>query len=219
MLRLLFRTLLVLSLGLFLALPAAAERKISSAEQEECDNEILECVVACTFLEDDAQFWICNNDCNDNFGICTRGDGVASTGGAAGQAGQSTAGVLGTPNPGSPHATAVGAIGEAEVERACKRVSGVFGRMSNAFGCINDSCEKGNCSLVCYGGKCFALTPDPLPERLTLLGILQNGDMVSRDPQGTPAGQSLSSPGGDPGATTSGGTKPHSGFDPGQTIF
>ena len=209
MIQVLFKTVLVLSLSLFLALPAAAEKKISREEEEVCTDELLQCVVDCTWLEDDAQFGICNQDCNDDFGICTRGDAVASTNGTAGQAGQTTAGVLGAPKKRSPHSTAVGAIGEAAVERACQRVDGVFGRTDNAFACVNQACEKGNCTLVCYGGKCFALTPDPLPASVTLLGILQGGDMVLHDSQGTGGGQSLSSPGGDGGAsTTPAGSKP-----------
>jgi hypothetical protein len=79
------------------------------------------------------------------------------------------------------HTTPVGGLTATEVEHACSRVDGVFGRTENGFGCINRKCDdKGSCVLVCYGRKCEAITPDALPDRITLIGILQNGDGVDR---------------------------------------
>lgn len=211
MIKVLFKAILILSLSSFLALPAAAAQKQISREAEEaCFDELVECVVACTFLEDDAEFGICNGDCNDNFGICTRGDDVASTSGTAGQAGQSNAGVLSPPKK-SSHATAVGTVGAAEIRSACKAVDGIFDQTSKVVGCVNQSCENGNCSLVCFGGKCFALTPDPLQGSLTLLGILQNGDMVLRESGGTSSGSDSGASSGSGGGGTGGTGAPSSG--------
>ena len=60
--------------------------------------------------------------------------------------------------------------------------------------------------------------PSPFEGAMTLLGILQNGNMVLREPKGNLGGQSLSTPG-DSGGSTGGGAQPSSGFDPGQTIY
>jgi hypothetical protein len=181
----LFLVLLALVASIAFALPAASQQKKQGAvDQEACDDAILECVVGCTFLDDDVQWEICNQDCNEDFGICSRGDGVAMQGGsgAGADAGQSD-GVLGEANLHNVHVVRIGLVGEAQLERACTKVKGVYSKATNAFGCVNRQCEaKGSCTLVCYGGNCLAITPGRLLAPITLLGILQNGDKVHHGP-------------------------------------
>jgi hypothetical protein len=191
MIKLIARTVLALSIWLVLFLPASAQlanNGVSREDEEICTDTLLICVLACGIYPNDELYKSCNQDCNEDFGICVRGDLAQST------------------NPGQPkppsgvHTVGVGAIGEAEVERACRTVRGNFADVANGFGCVKQMCSpKGNCTVACLGGRCYAVTPDPLPPNMTLLGILQNGSNTVRDPKGGGTPNSLSDPA--PGGT------------------
>jgi hypothetical protein len=176
--------ILPLILGLVLASTAVAVppgKKGSKERRDHCVDLLLVCVVGCTIFDSNDEFVDCNNDCNNEYGICMD----AKTGGPAEDVTDidQSPGVLSEPDLHNVHVVPIGPIGATQVEQACKRVGGEFGRFDNAFGCINRLCDdKGNCVITCYGGNCLAITPDQLPDQVTLLGILQNGDNVDRRP-------------------------------------
>lgn len=181
---------LSLAFAALLASPAAAQVRNDGGlgnSSDTCADALLECVLDCTWLEDDGEFATCNQDCNEDFGICSRGD-IASTGGTAGTAGQST-GTFEPPNGRNRHVVAVGLVGAAEVEGACRRVGGEFAQSPDTYGCINRLCTAtGNCTFACFRGSCTAITPDRLTGPMTLIGILQNGDSVTGRGSGNTGG-------------------------------
>jgi hypothetical protein len=124
----------------------------------------------------------CKEGCNESYRECIDAEATFTLGDSFFDILQSP-GVLDESDLEDFHTTPVGGLTATQVEGACARVDGVFGRTENGYGCINRKCdEKGSCVLVCYRGKCEAITPDPLPDRITLIGILQNGNSVDRRP-------------------------------------
>lgn len=188
--------LVLLLAAVLAAAPAGAAQRsggLGEVDREQCFDELIECVAECTWM-DDAGFAECNDDCNGDYGICIRGDGIAHEG------------TFRPPNRRNEHVMAVGLVGAADLESACTRVDGLFSHSTEMYGCINRTCDAaGSCTLVCTGGNCFAITPGKLPDHITLIGILQNGDGVVKG--GAPSGppQSLSEPGSDVVKPTKGG--------------
>ena len=73
-LALLGRSLLVSLAG---AVPAAAQQqKISREAEEVCFDKLVACVIDCGWWENPSNYEDCNRSCNEEFGICTRGDDV-----------------------------------------------------------------------------------------------------------------------------------------------
>ena len=103
-----------------------------------------------------------------------------------------------------------GAYGPADIARACQNAGGTpIGVAGVSYGCKTENCDGkgGTCSVECTDPlKCKAETPARIVTPTTLLGLLQNGDMVVRAPRS--GGGSLRSgtpiPGG--GTTTGDGT-------------
>ncbi len=183
---------LALVIGLMIAAPADAAnpsppgKKGSGERLDYCQDALMACALRCLeFYPDDKDGGLlnfCNGGCVGSFDACVDAAAGTQLGPDAFEPSQSP-GVLDESDLHPVHTVPVGNLGAAEVERVCSRVNGIFGRTSNGFGCINRHCDdKGSCTLVCYGGNCLAITPDKLPDRVTLLGILQNGSGVDRRP-------------------------------------
>lgn len=105
-----------------------------------------------------------------------------------------------------------GAYGPADIERACRSAGGTpIGIAGVSYGCKTENCDGkgGTCSVECTDPQhCLATTPTRIVVPTTLLGLLQNGDMVVRAPRGG-GGSLRNSP---PIGNTSGGdTKPTDG--------
>lgn len=88
-----------------------------------------------------------------------------------------------------------------ELRRACSSAGGdfVIHADGGGYGCIVENCDGkgGTCQIACdNNNNCNGSTPLVIQGGTTLLGILQNGDMVLRDPKvGSGGGNSLSTPG------------------------
>lgn len=200
-------TLLTLAFGLMVAGAAVAETKKPPGKRDSderryfCGNQHIQCEADCdkewgdypnVFLP------TCKEACADEAAECLKAERTYRLQSNMFDVLQSP-GMLGEAGSGSI-TTPVGGLNANEVERACTRVHGLYGRTTNGFGCINASCDdKGSCFLVCYGGNCLAITPSKLPDSVTLLGILQGGNNVGRG--GTGGGGSLSGTEGGTGGT------------------
>jgi hypothetical protein len=205
-------------LAMLAGLAVAAEKKPpgepgSTSRQEWCANESVTCDIQCVTDFDDLPGIFeptCNDACEAEYQACLKARVGATIRIPMFDILQSP-GILGADDISPYHTQPVGGLGAAEVEQACKRVNGLFGRTKNGFGCVNAKCDPaGECTLVCYGGNCLAITPGQLPDRVTLIGILQNGDNVSRggqDPGGSLSpGGSTPNPGGQGSDGGKGGT-------------
>ena len=98
--------------------------------------------------------------------------------------------------------------GVSELRGACSKAGGQFDVSPDGQGyaCTTKDCDGkgGNCTVACdNNNNCTGSTPARIVKPTTLIGILQNGDMVLRDPVVTGSTNSLSSP-------STGGTKPPS---------
>lgn len=73
-----------------------------------------------------------------------------------------------------------------ELRRACSRAGGqsYIDGNGGGYGCKTENCDGngGTCDVHCDNkNQCFGHTPRPLPDGVTLIGILQNGNMVVYD--------------------------------------
>jgi len=87
-----------------------------------------------------------------------------------------------------------------ELRRACSSAGGdfVIHEDGGGYGCIVENCDGkgGTCQIACdNNNNCNGSTPLVIPGAVTLLGILQAGDMVFRDPRPSGSPGSLSDPG------------------------
>lgn len=87
-----------------------------------------------------------------------------------------------------------------ELRRACSRAGGdfVIHADGGGYGCIVENCDGkgGTCQIACdNNNNCNGSTPLIIQGNVTLLGILQNGDMVVRDRMTTGGTNSLSDKG------------------------
>ena len=95
--------------------------------------------------------------------------------------------------------------GVTDLRLACSRAGGQFDISPDGGGyaCTTKNCdgEGGNCTVACdTNNNCTSSTPARIVSPTTLIGLLQNGDMVVRDPTVTGSTDSLSGP------STGGGT-------------
>ena len=95
--------------------------------------------------------------------------------------------------------------GVGELRLACSRAGGQFDISPDGEGyaCTTRNCDGkgGNCTVACdNNNNCNGQTPSRTINPTTLVGILQNGNPVVRDPVTTGGTSSLSSPG-DAGTT------------------
>ena len=102
--------------------------------------------------------------------------------------------------------------GVSELRGACSKAGGQFDVSPDGQGyaCTTKDCDGkgGNCTVACdNNNNCTGSTPARIVKPTTLIGILQNGDMVLRDPVVTGSTQSLSSP-------SAGGQKPAASSEP-----
>ena len=96
--------------------------------------------------------------------------------------------------------------GVGELRMACSRAGGQFDVSPDGEGyaCTTKNCDGkgGNCTVACdNNNNCVGSTPSRIVSPTTLIGLLQNGDMVVRDPMTTGGTDSLSDP-------SSGGSAP-----------
>lgn len=191
--------LLALGLALLLAAPGFAEDNRpgvpgSDERNDYCDLEYIKCDQAC---EEEwghlpGIFWpTCREGCDYEWGYCKAAP-------RTGRLANNILDILQSPGvldqAGDPNANTVpvGSLGAAELERACTSVRGVFGKSTDGFGRMNPRCaETGVCVVICFRGRCVAMTPARLPDGVTLIGILQNGNNVVRG-GGEDSGGSLS---------------------------
>ena len=79
----------------------------------------------------------------------------------------------------------------------CKSVKGEYSVAEDgkSYSCVKHNCDGkgGDCAVACTGYSCTGTTPARIVGPTTLIGLLQNGDMVLRAPRGD--GGSLRSPG------------------------
>ena len=97
--------------------------------------------------------------------------------------------------------------GVSELRSACSTAKGQFDISPDGKGyaCTTANCDGkgGSCTVACdNNNNCTGQTPSRLTVPTTLLGILQNGDMVERNSSGG-GGGSLIGPGAPSGATKS----------------
>lgn len=90
--------------------------------------------------------------------------------------------------------------GVGDLRMACSRGGGVFSIAADGsgYGCQKKNCDGngGVCEVACdNNNNCVGSTPTRIDTPTTLIGILQNGDIVVRDPAPTGGTTSLSSPG------------------------
>lgn len=95
--------------------------------------------------------------------------------------------------------------GVGELRQACSSAGGTFSVHADGggYGCEKKDCDGkgGTCIVACdNNNNCNGSTPTRLVNPATLIGILQNGSEVIRDPITTGGTNSLSSPGGASGA-------------------
>ena len=95
--------------------------------------------------------------------------------------------------------------GVGDLRQACSRGGGQFSIAADGsgYGCTKKNCDGngGVCEVACdNNNNCVGSTPTRLDKPTTLIGILQNGNEVIRDPVTTGGTTSLSSPGGASGA-------------------
>ena len=89
--------------------------------------------------------------------------------------------------------------GVGELRTACSRAGGQFDVSPDGGGyaCTTKNCDGkgGNCTVACdNNNNCVGSTPSRLSKPTTLIGILQDGSEVVRDPVTTGGTNSLSSP-------------------------
>lgn len=99
--------------------------------------------------------------------------------------------------------------GVGELRLACSKAGGQFDVSPDGGGyaCTTKDCDGqgGNCTVACdNNNNCVGSTPARIVSPTTLIGVLQNGDMVVRDPVVTGSTNSLADPGtgGAPSAKT-----------------
>lgn len=90
-----------------------------------------------------------------------------------------------------------GKMSVTDLAGACGAAGGTFGFSADGgtYGCGKANCDgKGNdCTIVCdTGGNCSSSTPSRIAGATTILGLLQNGNMVYHDQAGPGTPQSLS---------------------------
>lgn len=95
----------------------------------------------------------------------------------------------------------IASVSQSQLKSACDKAGGLYSPSdgTNTYDCIKDNCDGkgGQCSVSCTsGGSCTGTTPTTLVGGQTLLGLLQNGDMVFHQPNQT-SGGSLVGGGGD----------------------
>jgi hypothetical protein len=194
MLKAIASTVLALLLGLCLTGPVASDDDARPPGDKDSDERFDYCVEEaeiCSWgcfndfghLPREGAFWsTCEEACGAEYGACQDAERGVRIGVTFFDFSESP-GVLDSPPRQGAHTVPIGNLGIAEVERVCSRVHGIFDHTADFFGCINRQCDdKGSCVILCKGGNCLAITPDKLPGRFTLLGILQNGDNVDRKP-------------------------------------
>ena len=89
--------------------------------------------------------------------------------------------------------------GVGDLRLACSRGGGQFSIAADGsgYGCTKKNCDGngGVCEVACdNNNNCVGSTPTRLDKPTTLIGILQNGNEVIRDPV-TPGTDSLATPG------------------------
>nr|AIA14505.1 hypothetical protein [uncultured bacterium]AIA15082.1 Unknown Function [uncultured bacterium] len=100
-----------------------------------------------------------------------------------------------------------------DLRTACGLSGGSFSVADDGsgYGCVKNNCDgkKGNCTVACdNNNNCYGSTPGRLTSPVTLLGLLQNGNMVFHD-QAVSGPQSLSEGGSGPAtAATSAPSSP-----------
>ncbi len=90
--------------------------------------------------------------------------------------------------------------GVGDLRMACSSAGGTFSVHADGggYGCEKKNCDGkgGTCTVACdNNNNCNGSTPTRLVNPTTLIGILQNGSEVIRDPITTGGTNSLSSPG------------------------
>lgn len=102
-----------------------------------------------------------------------------------------------------------------ELASACGAAGGSFVDNTDidplgGYQCTKSNCDGkgGNCTVSCGDKGCSGTTPTRINKALSLVGILQNGNMVIRDPITTGSTTSLSSPGGAGGAAAAPPSQP-----------
>jgi hypothetical protein len=108
-----------------------------------------------------------------------------------------------------------GGYGPADIERACRNAGGRPTGGGGMYGCVKENCDGkgGTCSVECFDPlTCWSTTPAQMVNPTTLMGLLQAGDMVVREPktQGSPG--SLSDKGPSGGAAAPPATKVEPSF-------
>ena len=100
-----------------------------------------------------------------------------------------------------------GAYGPADIERACRSAGGTRTGVAEMYGCVKENCDGkgGTCSVECFDPlTCWSTTTTQMVNPTTLMGLLQAGDMVVREPktQGSPGSLSDKGPAGAAAAPT-----------------
>jgi hypothetical protein len=90
--------------------------------------------------------------------------------------------------------------GVGDLRSACSSAGGTFSVHADGggYGCETKNCDGkgGNCIVACdNNNNCSGSTPTRILNPTTLIGILQDGNAVLRDPVTTGGTDSLSSPG------------------------
>ena len=103
-------------------------------------------------------------------------------------------------SPASAVTRQLASISQSELKSACGKAGGTFSPSdgTNSYDCVKDNCDGkgGFCAVSCTSkGVCTGSTPSRGTQpNQTLIGILQDGDMVLHEPDQTPPA-SLSSQG------------------------
>jgi len=127
---------------------------------------------------------LCIGGCADSWSQCTGFPHPQASGSSSGQTNMPDAGVF---DPGSiidqSDLFGISLVNSARVENACDKVpSAQFSSSERLYGCLNKTCAGlgTTCLILCTEGKCFGGMPDKPKSGLTLIGILQNGNNVTR---------------------------------------
>jgi hypothetical protein len=87
----------------------------------------------------------------------------------------------------------IASVSQSQLKSACDKAGGLFSPSegTSSYDCIKENCDGkgGTCSVSCTsGGSCEGTTPTTLVGPQTLLSLIQNGDLVYREPSQMPTG-------------------------------
>lgn len=124
-------------------------------------------------------------------------------------------------NPALAETRKIASVSQSQLKSACDKAGGLFSGSpgpGTSYDCIKENCDGkgGTCSVSCTsGGSCEGTTPTTLVGPQTLLSLIQNGDLVYREPSQAPTGSLAGGGGGGaapaPAASAGGGDDPGGG--------